>query len=418
MEPQSLEGQRMRWRRDLAGSLALAFALAMSTAFFDFVLGFEKVPNIEAIRAAIAFVSISIVLLAARRFLTGSVVAPRQSSPAFVESNPTTRERQPEAASNQALVSRVSEELSASTPIIRAVNGHVQTAITKTEAGVVDIITKLNEADKTVTVLIEFLKEISEKLIMPVIEQTERRLDVNNEALSSFLSHRKLANEETRTQLTGLGDLALRLDAMVQNIRKIARQTNMLALNASLEAARSGQWGRGFAVVAAEVKVLSLEIDNAARDISDGLQNLRVAIGHSVDTLVTRQEQEDRKEIASVASGINELGENLHGVVERQRDTLVNIKDYSETISRVVMQLLGSTQFQDVARQTLEGVIRTLQEFSTYIDGLAVLTRLDVAADNEEMEKVLEQCAAQRQKALDKSEISHVGSGGLAIELF
>jgi methyl-accepting chemotaxis protein len=411
---QSLESQPMSWTRELAGSLALAFALATITTLIDFILGFEKGPEIEVIRASIAFVSILIVLFATRRFLSGNVAA----SAAVVESAQPAPDRQPEAASNQSLGIRIGEELSASTPIIQAVSDHVQNAITKTEAGVVDIISKLNEADRTVTVLIDFLKEISENLILPVIEQTERRLEVNNEALSNFLSHRKSANEDTRIQLASLGDLAQRLNVMAQNIRKIARQTNMLALNASLEAARAGQFGRGFAVVASEVKVLSLEIDSAARDISHGLENLTVAIGHSVDRLVTRQEMEDRKEIASVATGINELGHNLHDVVERQGDTLVNIKEYSETISSVVIQLLGSTQFQDVARQTLEGVIGTLHEFSTYIDRLADLTGLDASSDNEAMEKVLEQCAAQRRIALDKSEIRHVGTGGLAIELF
>jgi methyl-accepting chemotaxis protein len=404
--------------RNLAYCLAMAFALAITITLSDFVLGFEKGPNIEVIRASIVFVSISIVLFSARRFLLRSAAAPCQPSAACMELVQPALRRQLEAAGNQALVNRVSEELAASTPIIRAVNGHVQNAIVKTEAGVVDIISKLNQADRTVTNLIDFLQDISENLILPVIEQTERRLDVNNETLSNFLSHRKSANEETRIQLSSLGDLAQRLNVVAQNIRKIARQTNMLALNASLEAARAGQFGRGFAVVASEVKVLSLEIDSAAREISDGLQKLTVAISHSVDTLVTRQEAEDQKEIASVATGINELGENLHDVVDRQRDTLVNIKEYSATISNVVMQLLGSTQFQDVAKQTLEGVIGTLHEFSAYIDRLAVLTGLDEASRDEDREQALEQCAVQRRIALDKSEIRHVGSGGLAIELF
>lgn len=409
----------MSWTRDLAGSLALAFTLAISTALIDFVLGFEKGPGVEVIRAAIAFVSISIVLLSARRFLLGSVAVSCQSSPAFVKSAQLAPDRQPEAASNQTLGSRIGEELSASTPIIQAVSDHVQNAITKTEDGVVEIIGKLNQADRTVTVLIDFLKEISENLILPVIEQTEQRLNVNNEALSNFLAHRKLANEETRVQLTGLADLTERLDAMVQNIRKIARQTSMLALNASLEAARAGQSGRGFAVVASEVKTLSQEIDSAASAISVGLRNLRSAIGHSVETLVTRQEQEDRKEIASVATGINDLGQNLHSIVEQQRDAIIDIKQYSENISKAVMQLLGCTQFQDVARQTLEGVIETLHQFSTYIDSLANLTGLSVTPCDENMERVLEQCAAQRHLALDKSEIAHVsGGGGPAIELF
>ena len=141
---------------------------------------------------------------------------------------------------------------------------------------------------------------------LPVIEQTEARLRVNSQLLSDFLAARMAAMENSRSQLCCISDLAHRLDVIVQGIRKLARQTNMLALNASIEAARAGEAGKGFAVVASEVKALSRQTDQAAKDIGDGLRALNNAIAESVEALNTRQGRE-RTNLNDITSAIEEL---------------------------------------------------------------------------------------------------------------
>jgi methyl-accepting chemotaxis protein len=72
---------------------------------------------------------------------------------------------------------------------------------------------------------------------------------------------------------------------MVTEITKIAKQTNLLALNASIEAARAGEFGKGFAVVASEVQKLAGESNKVAKDITEQVKELSVAVSQALDSI-------------------------------------------------------------------------------------------------------------------------------------
>ena len=79
----------------------------------------------------------------------------------------------------------------------------------------------------------------------------------------------------TDEQIAGLATGAQKIGDVIKMIRDIAEQTNLLALNATIEAARAGEAGKGFAVVASEVKSLAVQTAKATEDIASHIQGVQ-----------------------------------------------------------------------------------------------------------------------------------------------
>lgn len=103
---------------------------------------------------------------------------------------------------------------------------------------------------------------------------------------SSAAAQRALAGvEETDKRIHHLAELGDEIGRIVKLITTIAKQTNMLALNAQIEAARAGSHGAGFAVVAAEVKALARESASAAREIESRIDAIKNATGQAAASM-------------------------------------------------------------------------------------------------------------------------------------
>jgi methyl-accepting chemotaxis protein len=316
------------------------------------------------------------------------------------------------------VLKRLGEEISACNPIVFTLCDHVQDVVANTEDVAMAIMTQLKNVDQTITELVGYLRVSSHDRILPIIEQTEKKVRENSQVLTDFLSNRMAAMDMSSSHLSSIADLAQRLDTIVQSIRKVARQTNMLALNATIEAARVGEPGRGFAVVASEVKALARQTDQAAKDISEGLQTLKSAIAESVETLVVRQAQDERNDLCDMASANYELEQNMGTLIGQHRETLEKMSHESESIAQLVIELIGSIQFQDVARQRLNSVTGVLHQIVDHADSLANFVGSE-HFDEENVEGALASLQVQRRQASEHSKISHVtGAGSSAIELF
>jgi methyl-accepting chemotaxis protein len=118
--------------------------------------------------------------------------------------------------------------------------------------------------------------------------------------------------EAANVTVTRLGDSSREIGDVIKAITSIAEQTNLLALNATIEAARAGEAGKGFAVVASEVKELAAESARAAEDVSRRVEAIQGDTNSAVDAI---------NEISEVISSINNYQLTIASAVEEQTAT-------------------------------------------------------------------------------------------------
>ncbi|WP_457371602.1 methyl-accepting chemotaxis protein [Pseudomonas sp. TE3911] len=150
----------------------------------------------------------------------------------------------------------------------------------------------------------------TERLAQENAQQTRIGRTSMQEA-SSSLEHIATALNSTATVINTLGQRSQEIGGIVGVITSIAEQTNLLALNAAIEAARAGEQGRGFAVVADEVRNLASRTREATDEISGMIQSIQRETGNAISTMEHGNTlmQEGLSRNADVASALARIDE-------------------------------------------------------------------------------------------------------------
>ena len=169
--------------------------------------------------------------------------------------------------------------------------------------------------------------------------------------------------EELRKDINNISDLSLKTKNINKSINKIAKQTNMLAINASLEAARSGESASGFNVVSKEV----VKLAETLRQLSGEIDSINKQIVTDINTTVVRSEKlnESFAEVLNVAENNDSISGDVSVSLEAQKTLQNNVQEQIDQLKNI--GLTTSTAAEQLA-VSMEQLSRSTQETNKLID--------------------------------------------------
>jgi methyl-accepting chemotaxis protein len=181
-----------------------------------------------------------------------------------------------------------------------------------------------------------------------------------------------------------LDDMTARVDNVFEllgDVRDIASQTNLLALNAAIEAARAGEAGRGFAVVADEVRKLSQKSDTFSDEISGLTMEVKQSLKEATE-VVNKIVSADMNVALSGKQQVAEMSESMAKMQEHSTAVIEQTEQASHQINVMVNQAVTSLQFEDMCTQLSTHIFRRLDAVSDLGD---LVEKLNVARMNPEL---------------------------------
>lgn len=254
-------------------------------------------------------------------------------------------------------VSRTSQDLTTITASSKTGAEHQSDQLTQTATAMHEMSATINEITQSAQMAAEAATKADNEVLTgtQVVSQTHHAM---GELVETMLNVSKtIENLEAETESVG---------SILDVIRGIADQTNLLALNAAIEAARAGEQGRGFAVVADEVRSLASRTQQSTEEIQVMISNLQNEAKRSVDSM--KMNMQNVEQTAEKTEQTGEVLEQISQSVGTIKDMNVQIASASEEQNVVSMQISESVQHvNEKAHETMDGAERA----AAIADGLA-----------------------------------------------
>jgi methyl-accepting chemotaxis protein len=189
----------------------------------------------------------------------------------------------------------------------------------------------------TVTGTVEYIARQSSETL-EAAQQANTKADKGKQLVGNVISHIENVAAQVSHAMSSvdeLNSLSQRIGDVVKVITQITEQTNLLALNAAIEAARAGEHGRGFAVVADEVRGLSSQVKSQTESIQQQIMQLQQHVKPLVETMQTGNEMSQMtvKLAQEAGGGLQEITCAMDSIISMNADIVSKISTHHELVS-------------------------------------------------------------------------------------
>lgn len=282
-------------------------------------------------------------------------------------------------------VSSSSQELSATAQGMSATTEEVSSTVQQIAKGMEIQAQKVEETSKAMENMENSVKVVTDSAINAAAasQQTSKSAESGGKAVKEAVS-KMFKIYEVATSSAGavkkLGERSQEIDDIVNVITNIADQTNLLALNAAIEAARAGEAGRGFAVVADEVRKLAEGSAKAADQIGKLIREIKTDTEFAVKSMdeASKEVSTGREMIQNVDGALGEIIKNTEsnvGMVQQIKDITVNQIAFTKQVVKAVEDIASTAEESAAATEEAsasgEEMSASMQELAASAQELA-----------------------------------------------
>lgn len=265
----------------------------------------------------------------------------------------------------------------------------ISSAVDDISKGAVSQAEDIETATTKVSEMGVLIANIAEKIKM-LTEETEKMAAAGHSAINIMnelsVSNEKTASavEEVSANVAATDDSVGRISEAVELITNIAKQTNLLSLNAAIEAARAGDAGKGFAVVASEIQKLSEESNASAQKIADVIKVLSedseksMAVMETVKEHLTVQSEKlavTKEQVDGLSQSIENTKDGTSEINSQASDcdtARAGVVDIIQNLSAVSEENAASTEETTASMEELNATINLLAQSAKELQDLAV----------------------------------------------
>ncbi|GAB4265286.1 methyl-accepting chemotaxis protein [Thermincola ferriacetica] len=258
---------------------------------------------------------------------------------------------------------------------------------------------QINDVDLTADMVSQMAQAIREvaagaQSVAESAEKTKQAADTGARAVDASVQGMDGIKErvfDSANKIRKLGEHSQQIGEIIQVIDDIAEQTNLLALNAAIEAARAGEHGKGFAVVADEVRKLAERSGKATKEIADLILNIQKLTAAAVAAM-----EEGTNEVEQGVGLVTSAGKALKDILETVDETYRQIQNISAAVEQI------SASSEEVEKAV--GNVRIITGQNTAATGELTVASADVAKAMENISAITEESSASAEEVSASTE--------------